>query len=127
MPQLWLTHEELAQFTGQPLEDVRALVVAEGWDRRKSRDGQTRLKLPLALMASYICRMAEHLNRHAVVAAAPAGSQADRVDWLAQRLMDAGLQVRADLGDADLGEADLGKAGGDHADVERPGRTTRAA
>jgi hypothetical protein len=118
MPQLWLTYEELAEFTGQPVDEVRALVGAEGWDRRRSRDGHTRIKLPLAHTASYICRMAAHLNRHAVVAAVPAGPQADRVGWLAQRLTDAGLQVRMDPGEA--GPAD-------HAGREAPDSIDRAA
>jgi hypothetical protein len=117
MPQLWLTYEELAHFTGRPLEEVRALVGAEGWDRRRSRDGRTRLKLPLAHMPAYICQMAEHLNRRAAVAAAPTGSQAERVDWLAQRLMDAGLAVRTETGGADT----------DHADRAAPGSIDQAA
>jgi hypothetical protein len=99
MPQVWLTYEEYADFTGQPVEDVRALVRAEAWDLRKSRDGRTRLKLPLAHMAPYICRLAEHLNRTAAAGAA-AGSQAERVEWLAQRLRSAGIEVRATAGEA---------------------------
>lgn len=93
MPQLWFTYQEYALLTGRALEVVREMVEDEAWDRRRSRDGQTRIKVPLARMADSIQRLAQGL------AAAPVGSPAAAgpvgVDWLQQRLQDAGMTVHA--------------------------------
>ena len=74
MPQLWLTFEELALFTGQPVGKVRAVVKLEGWDHRLSRDGQMRIKLPPMHMANYICTMAEYFGKNYISREGGAGS-----------------------------------------------------
>lgn len=44
--QIWVTYEEFARFTARPIAEVREDIILNGWDRRQSRDGQTRVKLP---------------------------------------------------------------------------------
>ncbi|NJL08886.1 MAG: hypothetical protein HC900_12035 [Methylacidiphilales bacterium] len=98
MPQLWFTYEEYALLTGCSLEMVREMVGFEAWDRRRSRDGQTRIKVPPSRMADSLQRLTR------VCADAPAGSPLvgpDAADWLRQRLQNAGMTVRAATPDDD--------------------------
>lgn len=58
MPQIWLTYDELAEhFRGSGTE-AREQVIAAGWDRRRSRDGLTRVKLPPATAIEYMRALA---------------------------------------------------------------------
>jgi hypothetical protein len=45
MPQIWMTYGELAALLGCSAEAARAKAVARSLDRKKSRDGLTRVKL----------------------------------------------------------------------------------
>jgi predicted transcriptional regulator len=53
MPQIWMTYDELAALLGCSPADVRLRVNHLSLDRRKSRDGITRIKLNLALTAKF--------------------------------------------------------------------------
>lgn len=46
MPQIWLTYEELGLFARRDGASARQAAIRLGWDRRRCRDGQTRIKLP---------------------------------------------------------------------------------
>lgn len=46
MPQIWLTYEELGTVFHCDVAEARRAVAEHDWARRKSRDGQTRVKLP---------------------------------------------------------------------------------
>jgi hypothetical protein len=50
VPQIWLTYSEFAAFMNCEPAEAREASIAASLDRRKSRDGQTRIKLspPLA-------------------------------------------------------------------------------
>ena len=50
VPQIWLTYREFAALMNCEPAEARQVSIAAGLDRRKSRDGQTRVKLtePLA-------------------------------------------------------------------------------
>jgi hypothetical protein len=50
VPQIWLTYREFAALMNCDLAEARQAAIAASLDRRKSRDGQTRVKLtdPLA-------------------------------------------------------------------------------
>jgi hypothetical protein len=45
MPQIWLTYEEAGRFFGCDAAAARLEVIDRGYSRRRSRDGQTRVKL----------------------------------------------------------------------------------
>ena len=49
MPQIWLTYDELAALMDCNPADARRAALAIRLDRRKSRDGQTRVKLTPSL------------------------------------------------------------------------------
>jgi len=53
MPQIWMTYAELAVLCGCSAADVKLRVNHLSLDRRKSRDGMTRIKLNLALTAKF--------------------------------------------------------------------------
>jgi hypothetical protein len=57
MPQIWMTYDEIAGMTGRSRTEVRDQVVHSGLDRRKSRDGQTRVKLDGALTGLFLARI----------------------------------------------------------------------
>ena len=54
MPQIWMTYDELAMLCGCSAADARLLVNHLSLDRKKSRDGITRIKLNLALTAKFV-------------------------------------------------------------------------
>lgn len=54
MPQIWMTYEEVGALLGCGREAARAHVAAEGWDRRRSHDGETRVKLTPDAGAAYL-------------------------------------------------------------------------
>ena len=53
MPQIWMTYDELARLNGCSAAEARMQALHLSLDRRKSRDGNTRVKLDLALMARF--------------------------------------------------------------------------
>ncbi|MBR0728695.1 hypothetical protein JQ636_26350 [Bradyrhizobium japonicum] len=53
MPQIWMTYDELATLNGCCAAEARMQAMHLSLDRRKSRDGNTRVKLNLALMARF--------------------------------------------------------------------------
>lgn len=54
MPQIWMTYDELATLSGCSAAEARMQAMHLSLDRRKSRDGNTRVKLNLALMARFL-------------------------------------------------------------------------
>ena len=50
MPQIWMTYDELATLSGCTAAEAREQALQLSLDRRKSRDGNTRVKLNPALM-----------------------------------------------------------------------------
>ena len=50
MPQIWMTYDELATLSGCSAAEARVLALHLSLDRRKSRDGNTRVKLDFGLM-----------------------------------------------------------------------------
>jgi hypothetical protein len=53
MPQIWMTYDELATLSGCSAAEARVQALHLSLDRRKSRDGNTRVKLDFALMARF--------------------------------------------------------------------------
>ncbi len=49
MPQIWMTYHEIGTMVGREPAAARDLVISLGLDRRKSHDGNTRVKLNAAL------------------------------------------------------------------------------
>ncbi len=47
MPQIWMTYPELADLVGCTPEQARMQVANRALDRRRSHDGQTRVKLDM--------------------------------------------------------------------------------
>jgi hypothetical protein len=54
MPQIWMTYGELAALLGCSAEAARAKAVARSLDRKKSRDGLTRVKLDSDWTAHFV-------------------------------------------------------------------------
>ena len=50
MPQIWMTYDELGMLCGCSAGEARVRALHWALDRRKSRDGNTRVKLNVALM-----------------------------------------------------------------------------
>ncbi|WP_262049107.1 hypothetical protein [Bradyrhizobium sp. Bra78] len=53
MPQIWMTYDEFATLSGCDAAEARVQALHLSLDRRKSRDGNTRVKLTPALMARF--------------------------------------------------------------------------
>jgi len=53
MPQIWMTYDELATLNGCTAAEARLQALQLSLDRRKSRDGNTRVKLTPALMGRF--------------------------------------------------------------------------
>lgn len=53
MPQIWMTYGELAALLGCEPNDARIQAAQRSLDRKKSRDGFTRVKLDVLLMAKF--------------------------------------------------------------------------
>ena len=54
VPQIWLTYDELATLMGCDQSEVRGAVSTIPLDRRKSRDGRTRVKLNYSLTEAFL-------------------------------------------------------------------------
>lgn len=54
MPQIWMTYQELGMLCGYPAEDARWHAQQLLLDRRRSRDGLTRVKLNAELIALFL-------------------------------------------------------------------------
>jgi hypothetical protein len=54
VPQIWLTYKEFAALMNCDPAEARKVSIAAGLDRRKSRDGQTRIKLTPALAMAFL-------------------------------------------------------------------------
>ncbi|MGY4457984.1 hypothetical protein ACVWYI_001944 [Bradyrhizobium sp. LB13.1] len=59
MPQIWMTYSELAALGGCTPAEARMRAIHLSLDRRKSRDGTTRVKLDLALTAKFFASVRE--------------------------------------------------------------------
>ncbi|MBW8857578.1 MAG: hypothetical protein JF604_25345 [Bradyrhizobium sp.] len=59
MPQIWMTYDELATLNGCSAAEARLQTLNLSLDRRKSRDGNTRVKLNPALMARFFATIRE--------------------------------------------------------------------
>jgi hypothetical protein len=57
MPQVWMTYDEIAGLLGCDASQARVHVAIRSLDRKKSRDGQTRVKLDQDCMALFIARI----------------------------------------------------------------------
>ena len=53
MPQIWMTYGELAALLGCEADDARIQSAQRSLDRKKSRDGLTRVKLDVLWMAKF--------------------------------------------------------------------------
>ncbi|MCK1384493.1 hypothetical protein [Bradyrhizobium sp. 21] len=53
MPQIWMTYDELATLSNCSAAEARIQALHLSLDRRKSRDGNTRVKLSPTLMARF--------------------------------------------------------------------------
>lgn len=63
MPQVWVTYVELGEHYALDAEAAREFVHKRRWDRRRSHDGFTRVKLPADVALSY---MADFVSNAAV-------------------------------------------------------------
>ena len=62
MAQIWLTYGEIGEFFSCSTVTARDLAIKYNWTRHRSRDGQTRVKLPQSLMTEFISRAAAALQ-----------------------------------------------------------------
>lgn len=54
MPQIWMTYREIADMLDCDEEMARTATIQRGLDRKRSRDGLTRVKLDPELTASFV-------------------------------------------------------------------------
>ncbi|VIO76573.1 hypothetical protein CI1B_65400 [Bradyrhizobium ivorense] len=54
VPQIWMTYREIAEMLGCDADAARATTIQRELDRKKSRDGLTRVKLDPELTARFI-------------------------------------------------------------------------
>jgi len=54
MPQIWMTYQELATLCDIGVDEARMQAQQQLLDRRRSRDGNTRVKLNAALIARFL-------------------------------------------------------------------------
>lgn len=59
MPQIWMTYDELGRLCDCDSSEARLRAIHLSLDRRKSRDGTTRVKLDLALTAKFFASVRE--------------------------------------------------------------------
>ena len=57
MPQIWMTYDEIAGLLGCDASQARAHAAKHSLDRKKSRDGLTRVKLDQDCVAFFIARI----------------------------------------------------------------------
>ena len=84
MPQIWMTYDELGALCGCGAMEARDRAIHLSLDRRKSRDGMTRVKLDPALMVEFFASVRETdfdlaievlQNTHRQMAGLPAPSE----------------------------------------------------
>ncbi|MDA9427367.1 MULTISPECIES: hypothetical protein [Bradyrhizobium] len=59
MPQIWMTYDELGALCGCGAMEARDRAIHSSLDRRRSRDGATRVKLDLALTVKFLASVRE--------------------------------------------------------------------
>ena len=59
VPQIWMTYGELAALLGCETGDARMQAAQRSLDRKKSRDGHTRVKLDVLWMAKFFAAVRE--------------------------------------------------------------------
>ena len=59
MPQIWMTYDELGALCGCGAMEARDRAIHLSLDRRRSRDGATRVKLDLALTVKFLASVRE--------------------------------------------------------------------
>lgn len=59
MPQIWMTYDEIADLIGSDANAARTQAMHRSLDRRKSRDGLTRVKLDLEWTSRFIAAIRE--------------------------------------------------------------------
>jgi hypothetical protein len=59
MPQIWMTYDEIAGLLGCSADAARAKAVYRSLDRKKSRDGLTRVKLDSDWTAYFVAAIRE--------------------------------------------------------------------
>ncbi|MDH6262892.1 hypothetical protein [Bradyrhizobium sp. BR13661] len=59
MPQIWMTYDELGALCDCSSGEARLRAIHLSLDRKKSRDGATRVKLDLALTAKFFASVRE--------------------------------------------------------------------
>jgi hypothetical protein len=59
MPQIWMTYDELGALCGCGALEAREQAIHWSLDRRKSRDGSTRVKLDIPLTAKFYASVGE--------------------------------------------------------------------
>ena len=59
MPQIWMTYDEIAGLLGCEPDEARAQTIHRSLDRKKSRDGLTRIKLDLDWTARFVAAIRE--------------------------------------------------------------------
>ncbi|MGY4615547.1 hypothetical protein ACVWZ4_000774 [Bradyrhizobium sp. USDA 4472] len=59
MPQIWMTYDELGTLCDCSSDEARMRAIHLSLDRKKSRDGATRVKLDLALTAKFLSSVRE--------------------------------------------------------------------
>ena len=59
MPQIWMTYDEIAGLLGCSADAARAKAVYRSLDRKKSRDGMTRVKLDTEWTAHFVAAIRE--------------------------------------------------------------------
>ncbi|MGY8637580.1 hypothetical protein RAD15_34430 [Bradyrhizobium sp. 14AA] len=70
MPQIWMTYDELATLGGCSAAEARIQALHLSLDRRKSRDGNTRVKLNAMLMDRFFDTIREaEFNLDAAISA----------------------------------------------------------
>jgi hypothetical protein len=57
MPQIWMTYEEIADLIGGDAHEARNHSIEQDLDRKKSRDGQTRVKLDQPLVTVFFAKI----------------------------------------------------------------------
>jgi hypothetical protein len=57
MPQIWMTYDEIADLIGGDAHEARRHSIDQELDRKKSRDGQTRVKLDQPLIIMFLAKI----------------------------------------------------------------------
>jgi hypothetical protein len=70
VPQIWLTYDELTALIDCDPAGARGAALAMRLDRRKSRDGQTRVKLTPSLIEAFLDGVMQHRLEQEIAACA---------------------------------------------------------